>query len=68
MTNEFFAFPMHTTIGKVAAQIRDNPGIELTRSIFVLNNDRAIGFVPARNLIVNSQVPIRQVMRPVLHD
>ena len=69
MTNEFFAFPMNTTIGKVAAQIRDNPGIELTRSIFVLDDDgELIGYVPERNLIVNSShVPIRQVMRPVLH-
>lgn len=69
MTNEFFAFPMNTTIGKVAAHIRDNPGIELTRSIFVLSDEgELIGFVPARNLIVNApHVPIRQVMRPVLH-
>lgn len=69
MTNEFFAFPMETTIGKVAGAIRNNPGIELTRSIFVLNDvGELIGFVPERNLIVNGpQVPIRQVMRPVLH-
>lgn len=69
MTNEFFAFSMNTTIGKVATQIRDNPGIELTRSIFVLDDDgELIGYVPERNLIVNSShVPIRQVMRPVLH-
>ncbi|HXF28873.1 MAG TPA: CBS domain-containing protein, partial [Chlamydiales bacterium] len=54
MTNEFFAFPMETTIGKVAQQIRDNPGIELTRSVFVLNDaGELVGFVPARNLIVN---------------
>lgn len=68
MTNEFFAFEINTTIGEVAAQIRDNPGIDLTRRIFVV--DRAgelIGFVPARNLIVNPHyLPIRQVMGPVL--
>jgi magnesium transporter len=69
MTNEFFAFPMNTTIGKVAAHIRDNPGIELTRSVFVLDDEgELIGFVPARNIIVNPHtIPIRQVMRPVLH-
>jgi len=69
MTNEFFAFPMNTTVGKVSATIRDNPGIELTRTVFVLNDENElVGFVPARNLIVNtSQVPIKQVMRPVLH-
>lgn len=70
MTNEFFAFHMNTTLGEVASVIRDNPGIDLTRRIFVLNDlDELIGFVPARNLIVNPPfVPIRQVMRPILHQ
>ncbi len=70
MTNEFFAFHMNTTIGEVAAVIRDNPGIDLTRRIFVLNDlDELVGFVPARNLIVNPPyLPIKQVMRPVLHQ
>lgn len=70
MTNEFFAFNMNATIGEVAAAIRDNPGIDLTRRIFVLNDENElVGFVPARNLIVNPPyVPIRQVMRPVLHQ
>jgi len=69
MTNEFFAFPMNTTIGEVAAYIRDNPGIDLTRRIFVLNDDGSLaGYVPGRNLIVNQHhLPLRQVMRPVLH-
>lgn len=69
MTNEFFAFPMHTTIGEVSSQVRDNPGIELTGRIFVLNDDgKLAGFVPERNLLVNPHyVPIRQVMRPILH-
>lgn len=69
MTNEFFAFPMNTTIGEVAAQIRDNPGIELTLRIFVLQeNGELAGYVPDRNLIVNPPfIPIRQVMRPILH-
>lgn len=70
MTNEFFAFHMNTTIGEVAAAIRDNPGIDLTRHIFVLNDlGQLVGYVLARNLIVNpSYVPIRQVMRPVLQQ
>ncbi len=69
MTNEFFAFHMHATIGEVTACIRDNPGIELTRCIFVLTDDGALaGFVPGRNLMVNpAYLPLRQVMRPVLH-
>ncbi len=70
MTNEFFSFNFNTTIGEVAAHIHQNPGIELTRRIFVLNNEGGlIGYVPARNLIVNPpELPIRQVMRPVLHS
>lgn len=69
MTNEFFAFHLNTTIGEVALSIRDNPGIDLTRRIFVLNDqDELVGYIPARNLIINPHfIPIRQVMRPVLH-
>jgi magnesium transporter len=69
MTNEFFAFSMEATIGEAATRIRDNPGIDLTRRIFVLNQAGELqGYVPARNLIVNPpHLPLRQVMRPVLH-
>lgn len=69
MTDEFFAFNMDTTLGEVAAQIRDNPGIDLTRCVFVLNSEnKLIGFVPGRNLMVNPHhLPLRQVMNPVLH-
>lgn len=69
MTNEFFAFDMNVTIGEVAAKIRENPGIELARGIFVLSDTQElIGFVPGRNLIVNPHfIPLRQVMRPILH-
>lgn len=69
MTNEFFAFHLNTTIGEAAAYIRDNPGIELTRRIFVLTDDNVLaGYVLDRNLIVNPDyLPLRQVMRPILH-
>lgn len=69
MTNEFFAFHLNTTISEVSITIRDNPGIDLTRRIFVYNNDEAIiGYVPGRNLIVNPPyVPLRQVMHPITH-
>lgn len=69
MTNEFFAFHMNVTIGEVAAFIRDNPGIDLTRRVFVLNDlGELCGFVPARNIMINPpDVPLRQVMRPILH-
>lgn len=69
MTNEFFAFHMNATIGEVAATIRDNPGIDLTRNIFVLSDSgELIGYVPSRTLIINPHYfPLRQVMRPILH-
>lgn len=69
MTNEFFAFHINTTIGSVIDHIRDNPGIELTRSIFVLNDKNELtGFVPSRNIIINAHdLTLKQIMRPVLH-
>lgn len=69
MTNEFFSFPMTTTLGEVARHIRDNPGVDVSRSIFVLTNEgKLAGCVPVRNLIVNPPfLPLRQVMRPILH-
>lgn len=69
MTNEFFVFQMNATIGEVVTHIRDNPGIELTSCIFVLNDEGGLaGFVPGRNLMINAHyLPLRQVMRPVLH-
>ncbi len=69
MTNEFFAFSVDATIGQVASHIHDNPGIDLTRQIFVLNNAGELqGLVPARILIINPpSLPLRQVMRQVLH-
>ncbi|MFS8563681.1 MAG: magnesium transporter [Rhabdochlamydiaceae bacterium] len=69
MTNEFFAFPMDSTLGQVASYIHDNPGIDLTRQIFVLNEAGQLqGLVPARILIINSpSLTLRHVMRQVLH-
>jgi magnesium transporter len=69
MTNEFFAFSMESTIGQAASHIHDNPGIDLTRQIFVVNREGELqGFVPARILIISPpSLPLRQVMRSVLH-
>lgn len=70
MTDEFFAFHLNTKIKEVASAIRDNPGIDLTRRIFVLNDtNKLVGFVSARHLIINlGDVPIKQIMRPILHQ
>lgn len=69
MTSEFFAFTMDTTIAEAAQSIRENPGIDMTRRIFVLDDKGILqGYVPARNLIVNApHLPLRQVMRHAEH-
>jgi magnesium transporter len=69
MTNEFFAFGPEVSIGGAAAFIQNHPGIDLTRRIFVVGRGgELLGYVPARNLIVNpAHLPLKQVMRQVLH-
>nr|NGX45651.1 Magnesium transporter MgtE [Chlamydiota bacterium] len=67
MTNEFFSFLMDVTIGEASKIIRNYPGIDLTSRIFVVDQSgHILGYVPSRNMIVNpSDLPLRQVMRPV---
>lgn len=69
MTSEFFAFTMDMTIADAAAYIRDNPRIDITKGIFILNHSgELLGQVPARNMMINSDTTaLRQVMRPILH-
>lgn len=69
MTSEFFAFTMDMTIGEAAVYIRDNPRIDFTKGIFILNPAGELqGYVPARNMMINpDSTPLRQVMRPILH-
>lgn len=69
MTNEFFAFPLDTTVDQVADKIRENPGIELTHCVFVLGDEMdLLGYVPNRSLVVNDPaVPLRKLVRPIIH-
>ncbi len=69
MTNEFFAFPLEMTLKEAAKQIRENPGVDLNRQIFILNQAGELqGYVPARNLIVNPpSLQLSQVMRPIVY-
>jgi magnesium transporter len=69
MTTEFFAFPMNMTLGEAARYVRDYPNIEFTRGIYIVNQEQELlGYVPGRNLIINPpHIPLRQVMRPILH-
>lgn len=70
MTNEFFSFTSETTISEAAGFIRDHPGIDETRRIFVVDQKGELqGYVPARNLIVNPpHLPLKHVMRQVDHQ
>lgn len=69
MTSEYFAFTLELTIGEAAAYIRDNPRIDFTKGIFVLNHaGELMGYVPSRNMLINPHhTPLRQVMRPILY-
>lgn len=69
MTNEFFAFLMETTVRDVSACIRNNPGIDLTRLVFVLDFKGELqGVVTDRSLIINPpEVSLKQIMNQVEH-
>jgi magnesium transporter len=69
MSNEFFAFSMNMSIKKAAAFIRDNPNIDFTRGVFILNEKKELqGHVPTRNLLINSSnVSLKQIMRPIVY-
>lgn len=69
MTLDFFSFTMDTTIKQASEYIKDNPRIDFTKGIFILNESKELqGFVPARNMIINNpDLPLRQVMRPIMH-
>lgn len=69
MTSEYFSFAQNATVGDAANFIRDNPGIELTRFVFVVDEQgKLIGCVLGRNLIATPHyLPLRHVMRPILH-
>lgn len=70
MSNDFFAFQMDITIQEAAKHVRENPGIDFTKGIYVLNHEKElVGFVPGRNLIINAaDLTMKQVMRPISHS
>ncbi len=66
MTSEFFAFRGSMTVGQACEAIRNNPGIEFTRRVFVVDHQGVLqGVITARHLIVNSHhVRLKEIMRP----
>jgi len=69
MTSEFFAFKPNKTVGQACEIIKNNPGVEFTRRVFVVDeHDILTGVITARHLIVNGdQVKLKEVMRPAVH-
>lgn len=69
MSNEYFAFPMNMTIEQAAVYIRNNPAIDFSRGIFVLNDEGDLqGYVLSRSMLINPPyVSLKQIMRPVYY-
>ncbi len=78
MSYDFFAFSMDMTAGEAVKQIRENPGIDFAKGIYIVNEDKElVGFVLGRNLLINqyvridqtgeSAITLKQVMRPILY-
>jgi len=69
MTNEYFSFGLDQTVGDVSRAIRNNPGIDLTSAVFVVNpTGELVGVVPSRSLIMNPpDTTLRRIMAPVQH-
>ncbi len=69
MTNEYFTFSVSTSVAQVAEAVLTNPGIELTRSVFIQDEEgRLVGLVTARSLIISPPyLTMGKLMRTVLH-
>jgi magnesium transporter len=67
MTGEFFAFTMNMTIKEASLHIRDNPRIDFSMGIYIVNERKELqGYVPNRNLLINpSDFPLKQIMKPI---
>ncbi|OGN59332.1 MAG: hypothetical protein A3F40_04275 [Chlamydiae bacterium RIFCSPHIGHO2_12_FULL_27_8] len=70
MNLEFFAFNKEKTIEEASLYIHDHLRIDFTKGIYITNEKKElIGFVPARNMIVNQKSAIlKQLMRPITHS
>ena len=69
MINDFLAFEMDTTLSQVKEYIHENPHLEITSRIFVVDQEGKLqGYVLDRNLIVNPPtLTLKQVMRSTSH-
>jgi magnesium transporter len=69
MTSDFFAFRGEMTVGQASEIIKNNPGVEFTRRIFIVDDKGILlGFVSARQMIVNAPyTKLKDIMRPANH-
>jgi magnesium transporter len=69
MTSDFFAFRGDITVAQASEIIRNNPGIEFTRRVFIVDDkDVLLGFVTARQMMVNpSYIKLKEIMRSACH-
>ncbi|MBM3191489.1 MAG: magnesium transporter [Chlamydiae bacterium] len=69
MSTEFFAFDQETTLGEVAEIIRENPGVEFTKKVFVVDaEEKLLGYISARQMIVNPPyVKLKDIARPATY-
>jgi magnesium transporter len=69
MTSAFFAFHLDMTVAEASQAIRDNPHVDFSKGIFVINDaNELMGYVPGRNLIINDgKIALKQLMRSVEH-
>lgn len=69
MTSDFFAFHGDITVGQASEIIKNNPGIEFTRRVFIVDSqDVLLGFVTARQMMVNPfYTQLKDIMRSACH-
>lgn len=69
MTSDFFAFRGDTSVAQASETIRNNPGIEFTRRVYVIDSKGVLqGVITARHLIVNPPfIKLKEIMRPASH-
>lgn len=69
MTSAFFAFKMEMTVAEASQAIRDNPHVDFSKGIFIINDSNELmGYVPGRNLITNDgKIALKQLMRSIQH-
>ena len=69
MTTEFLVFNNETTIKEASDFIYDHPKVDFAKGIFVVDeNEKLIGYVPARNMIVNQlDCSLKQIMKEITH-